>query len=79
MIAVGTPKSGPSAARRSRPAARSRASSGVSVTNAPTESSRLGALEVVLDELERRHLAAAYQVALLEGGQVVEFGHAGQR
>ena len=35
----------------------------------------VGAFEVVLRQLERRHLAAAHQVALLERGQVMEFGH----
>ena len=46
LIAVGTPHSGSSAAGSSadssaiRPAARSRASSGVRVTNAPTSSTR---------------------------------------
>ena len=56
LIAVGTPHSGSSAAGSSaessviRPAARSRASSGVRVTNAPTSSARV---EVVVDQLER--------------------------
>ena len=36
----------------------------------------MGAFEVVLDELERRHLAPADELALLEGGQVVQLGHA---
>ena len=36
----------------------------------------MGAFEVVLDELERRHLALPDERALLEGGQVVQLGHA---
>ena len=35
----------------------------------------MGAFQVVLDELERRHLAPADELALLEGGQVVQLGH----
>ena len=56
LIAVGTPHSGSSAAGSSaessviRPAARSRASSGVRVTNAPD---LVGPREVVVDQLER--------------------------
>ena len=35
----------------------------------------VGAFEVVLGELERRHLTASDERALLQRGQVVEFGH----
>ena len=34
----------------------------------------VGTPGVVLDQLERRHVTAAYGVALLERGQVVEHG-----
>ena len=36
----------------------------------------MGAFQVVLDQLDRRDLAPADELALLEGGQVVQLGHA---
>ena len=79
LIAVGTPYSGDDPRARSDRGAARRASSGVSVTNAPTvvETVDRARVEVVLGQLERRHLAAAYELALLERRQVVQFGHRG--
>ena len=76
-MAVGTPHSGPASAGRPRQA--------LGVLARPLGGARderadvVGAREVVLDELERGDLALADEVTLLEGGQVVECGHAGDR
>ena len=79
LIAVGTPHSGESgsastwsAVELGRPVA---GQVGRERDERADRVESVGAFEVVIGELERRHLAATHQLALLERGQVMEFGH----
>ena len=79
LIAVGTPNSGDAVrpAPGDRPPAPGRARQlGRERDERADRVESVGAFEVVLGELERRHLTASDELALLQGGQVVQVGHA---
>ena len=78
LIAVGTPHSGDRPRRLVAAAATGRRPVAGELRGARDERADVveRGVEVVLDQLERRHLATAYGVALLQRGQVVQLAHA---